>query len=96
MADGKPEGVTDEEWAGITAWRRDQAPKRAGKLRGTDDSGAEFEIDLTPEETARLAAKHLKGLFTSDAGDGDGAEGGKKPADLRTYFGGGKKKAAGT
>jgi hypothetical protein len=95
MADGKPEGVTDEEWAAIQAHRRDSAPKRKGTGRYTDEAGISYEFELTPEETAKLAGKALAGLFTSDdEGKKDDEGKPKKPAVLKDYFG--KSKAAGS
>jgi hypothetical protein len=95
VADEKPAGLSDEEWAAIRSHRADSAPKRKGTLRGTDpDSGAEYEIELTVEETARLAARHLAGLFKSDDAAADPKDP-AKPAVLKDYFGRGKK-AAGT
>jgi hypothetical protein len=88
MADTRPEGVTDDEWAAIQAHRRDSAPKRKGTGRYTDEAGISYEFELTPEETAKLADKALAGLFTDDKPDDDGKDGNdKKPTPLKEYFG---------
>ena len=87
--------LTDDERQALLAYRRESAPKRKGTLRGTDpDSGAEYEIELTAEETARLAARHLTGLFKGDDGKKDDKKDDKKPTPLKDYFG--KKQAAGS
>lgn len=91
--------LTEEEKQALLAHRRDSAPKRKGTLRGTDpESGAEYEIELTVEETAKLAARHLAGLFKSD--DGNGQDEKKKPparpTPLKEYFGGGKRAGTGS
>lgn len=88
MPDTKPEGVSDEEWAALQAYRADRAPKRKGTLRGTDpESGAEYEIELTVEETAKLAARHLAGLFKDDGKPDDkDKKDDKRPSDIRSYF----------
>lgn len=89
MPDGRPEGVSAEEWEAIQAHRRDSQPKRKGTGRFTDESGISYEFELTPEETARLAGKALAGLFTSDdPKDGDKDKDTKKPTPLKEYFGG--------
>ena len=95
MADGKPEGISDEEWAAIQAHRKDSAPKRRATLRGTDpESGNEWELELTVEEAARLAGKALGGLFTDEPKKDDGKkDDGKKPTPLKEYFG--KQRATG-
>lgn len=82
--------LTEEEKQALLAHRRDSAPKRKGTLRGTDpESGAEYEIELTAEETAKLAMRHLTGLFKDDPKDGDGKDGKKPPAKppaIQDYF----------
>jgi hypothetical protein len=98
MADGKPEGVSDDEWAAILDHRKATRPVRKGFFRGTDpDSGTEFEIELTPDEAEKLIGRHAK-LFADDDKSGGGAGGDgkddKKPAQLKDYFG--KRKAAGS
>lgn len=96
MPDTRPEGVSEDEWAAIQAHRRDSAPKRKGTGRFTDEAGISYEFELTAEETAALAGKALKGLFTSDDDkDKDGGkDAAKKPTPLKEYFG--KKQAAGS
>lgn len=96
--DKRPDGVSDDEWEAILAHRRATRPVRKGFLRGHDDaSGAEFEIELTADEADRLMGRHAKLFADDDSGKGGGQGGdsdqGKKPAQLRDYFG---KKAAGS
>lgn len=84
--------LTDDEKQALLAYRRESAPKRKGTVRRTDpDSGAEYEVELTPEEAARVVA----GLFKDDDGKkDDDKDKAKKPAVLKDYFG--KKQAAGS
>jgi hypothetical protein len=97
VADGKPEGVSDDEWAAILDHRKATRPTRKGFLRGTDsDSGAEFEIELTADEADKLMGRHAKLFADDDKGGGQGGDGkdDKKPAQLKDYFG--KRKATGS
>jgi hypothetical protein len=86
MPDAKPPGLSDDEWEAITAHRQASQPKRKGMLRGTDPaSGAEFEIELTPDEAAKLIGRHA-GLFADkpETGDDDGK--GKPGATVKDFF----------
>lgn len=93
MADDRPQGINDDEWQAILAHRKATRPARKGFLRGKDEeSGADFEIELTPEEADKLIGRHAK-LFSDDKGSGAGGDSGKddKPAALKDYFRGGKR-----
>lgn len=89
MADGRPEGLSEDEWAAIQAHRRDSAPKRKGTGRYTDEAGISYEFELTPEETAKLAGKALAGLFTDDSDGKKDDDKPEKPRVLKQYLSGG-------
>ena len=94
MADGRPEGLADDEWEAILAHRKATRPVRKGTARYTDpDTGAEFDVELTPDEAEKVIGRAAAKLFGTD--DKSGGKGGddKKPAQLKDYFGG-KKSAA--
>jgi hypothetical protein len=85
--------LSPEEIKAIQDHRAATRPKRKGTMRGTDpDSGAEFEIELTPEEAEKLVGRHAK-LFASDDKTGDDKDGGKPPAQLKDYFNRGTRKS---
>ena len=95
MADGRPEGLADDEWEAILAHRKATRPVRKGTARYTDpDTGAEFDVELTPDEAEKVIGRAAAKLFGTDdkSGGKDGGDG-KKPAQLKDYFGG-KKSAA--
>ena len=94
MADGRPEGLADDEWEAILAHRKATRPVRKGTARYTDpDTGAEFDVELTPDEAERVIGKAAAKLFGTEPKDGKDGGDGKKPAQLKDYFGG-KKSAA--
>ena len=96
MADGRPQGVSDDEWKALLEYRKASQPKRPGTMRHTDpETGAEFEIGLTDEEAntifSKVTSKLLGGGKDSDKGGDD--KDSKKPAQLRDFFPPGKKAA---
>lgn len=79
--------LTPEERAAVESFRRENTPKRKATLRGTDpDTGNEWEIELLPEEAAKLAGTAIGKLFGSGEGDKDAGDKGKQPATIQEFF----------